>query len=194
MKEITVHAELANQIYILRGKKVMLDSDLAKIYGVKPIRLREQVRRNRERFPEDFMFQLNEEEVSVMVSHNAIPSLRHLGGFLPYVFTQEGVAMLFGVLRSARAVQANIAIMHAFVQLREMLASNSRLTAKLLSLEQKYDTQFKSVFDAIQALTVARDSEVKTIKNSSRNRRLCKRCMHKLPAIKDIEEDLGRGG
>ena len=88
---------IERRIYLIRAHKVMLDSDLAELYGVKPIRLREQVKRNRERFPEDFMFQLNNKEVDIMVSQNAIPSRQHPGGSLPYVFTQEGVAMLSSV-------------------------------------------------------------------------------------------------
>jgi hypothetical protein len=130
----------------------MLDSDLAELYSVKPIRLREQVKRNRARFPEDFMFQLTDGEVDIMVSQNAIPSRQHLGGSLPYVFTQEGVAMLSSVLRSDRAVTVNIAIMRAFVKLREMLATHKDLAQKLDALEKKYDRQFKVVFDAIRQL------------------------------------------
>ena len=143
---------IASRIYLIRGEKVMLDSDLAELYGVKPIRLREQVKRNRERFPEDFMFQLNNKEVDIMVSQNAIPSRQHLGGSLPYVFTQEGVAMLSSVLRSERAVQVNVAIMRTFVKLRELLATHKDLAQKLEALEKKYDRQFKVVFDAIRQL------------------------------------------
>lgn len=135
----------------------MLDSDLAELYGVKPIRLREQVKRNRARFPEDFMFQLTDREVDVMVSQNAIPSRRHLGGFLPYVFTQEGVAMLSSVLRSERAITVNIAIMRAFVKLREMLSTHKDLADKLEALEKRYDRQFKIVFDAIRQLMKPED-------------------------------------
>ncbi len=141
----------------------MLDSDLAKLYGVKPIRLREQVSRNIERFPPDFMFRLTAQEAAGMVSHNAIPSFKHLGGYLPYVFTQEGVAMLSGVLRSARAVQVNIAIMRAFVKFREMLATHKDLAHRLDELEQKYDAQFKSVFDAIRALMEVPGPEPKRV-------------------------------
>ena len=130
----------------------MLDSGLAELYGVKPIRLREQVKRNRERFPEDFMFQLTKDEVTILVSQNAIPSKKHLGGYLPYVFTQEGIAMLSSVLRSKRAVMVNIAIMRAFVKLREMLTARKDLARKLEVLEQKYDSQFKVVFGAIRQL------------------------------------------
>ena len=94
----------------------MLDKDLAILYGVSAIRLREQVKRNIKRFPADFMFQLNDVEVNLMVSQNAIPSRKHLGGFKPYVFTEQGVSMLSSVLRSERAIHMNIAIMRAFVE------------------------------------------------------------------------------
>ena len=130
----------------------MLDRDLAQLYGVKPIRLREQVRRNKDRFPKDFMFQLTDEEVAVMVSQNAIPSRKHLGGYLPYAFTEQGVAMLSSVLRSQRAVQVNIAIMRAFVRLREILATHKDLARKLEEMEKKYETQFKLVFQLIGEL------------------------------------------
>src|SRR5437016_1073039 len=139
-------------ILLMRGRKIMMDRNLAELYGVKPIVLRQQVRRNLERFPADFMFQLSKEEAESLVSQNVIPSLRNLGGSLPYAFTQEGVAMLSGVLRSKRAVQVNIAIMRAFVRLREMLASHKGLAKKLAELEKKYDKQFQIVFDALQKL------------------------------------------
>jgi hypothetical protein len=143
---------IQQQIFFIRGHKVMLDKDLAVLYGVKPIRLREQVKRNIKRFPDDFMFQLNDQEIDIMVSQNAIPSRKHLGGYQPYVFTEQGVAMLATVLNSERAVHANIAIMRAFVKLRQMLASNTELARKLDALEKKYDAQFKIVFDAIRQL------------------------------------------
>lgn len=140
------------KIYLIRGQKVMLDKDLAVLYGVKPIRLREQVKRNIRRFPDDFMFQLNEKEIDSMVSQNAIPSRKYLGGYKPYVFTEQGVAMLATVLNSERAVQVNIAIMRVFVKLREMIACNKDLVRKLDDMERKYDAQFKVVFDAIRQL------------------------------------------
>ncbi len=130
----------------------MLDRDLAVLYGVKAIALRQQVKRNRGRFPGDFMFQLSEREAGLLVSQNVIPSRRSLGGFLPYAFTQEGVAMLSSVLRSPQAVQANIAIMRAFVKLRQMLSSHKDLARKFAELERKYDSQFKVVFHAIREL------------------------------------------
>lgn len=135
----------------------MLDRSLAELYGVKAIALRQQVSRNITRFPEDFMFRLTQEEAESLVSQNVIPSKRSLGGSLPYVFTQEGVAMLSSVLRSEQAVQANIQIMRAFVRLREMLASHKDLAQKLATMEKKYDANFKVVFDAIRQLMAPPD-------------------------------------
>jgi len=143
---------IERQICFLRGCKVMLDRDLAQLYGVKAIALRQQVKRNKTRFPSDFMFQLSRREAALLVSQAVIPSVRSLGGFLPYAFTQKGVAMLSSVLRSERAIQVNIAIMRAFVRLREMLAGNAGLARKLDALEKRYDAQFKVVFEAIRQL------------------------------------------
>jgi len=142
-------------ILLVRGQKVMLDRDLAALYGVKPIALRQQVKRNIDRFPSDFMFQLSDEEAELLVSQNVIPSRRSLGGFLPYVFTQEGVAMLSSVLRSRRAVHVNIEIMRVFVRLRRILASHKALARRLDQLESKYaahDEQLAAVFEAIRRL------------------------------------------
>ena len=130
----------------------MLDRDLADLYQVKPIALRQQVKRNKERFPQDFMFQLKEAEVDILVSQNVIPSRRSLGGSLPYTFTEQGVAMLSSVLRSDRAVRVNVEIMRAFVRMREVLATHRDLARKLQELEKKYDHKFKIVFDAIYEL------------------------------------------
>lgn len=155
MKHLIPVDHISKHIYLIRGHKVMLDRDLAELYGVKPIRLREQVKRNRGRFPEDFMFQVTEDEVEILVSQNAIPSRKHLGGYLPYVFTQEGVAMLSSVLRSKQAVQVNIVIMRAFVRLRETLALHKELARKLEELEKKiasHDAQIRSIFEAIRQL------------------------------------------
>ncbi len=130
----------------------MLDFDLAKLYAIETRALKQAVRRNLARFPEDFRFDLTPEEIELLVSQNVIPSLGKLGGAIPMAFTEQGVAMLSSVLRSPRAVQVNIAIMRAFVRLREMLLTNADLARKLLGLEQKYDAQFKVVFDAIRQL------------------------------------------
>jgi len=152
MEELIPAEVIERKIYLIRGHKVMLDKDLASLYDVKPIRLREQVKRNMKRFPDDFMFQLNEEEIDFMVSQNAIPSRKHLGGYNPYVFTEQGVAMLSTVLNSDRAIEVNIQIMRAFVKLRELIATHKDLARKLASMEKKYDSQFKVVFDAIRQL------------------------------------------
>lgn len=143
---------IERRIYFLRGQKVMLDRDLAELYGVKPIALRQQVRRNANRFPSDFVFRLSRREAEFLVSQNVIPSKRSLGGYLPYAFTEQGVAMLSSVLRSERAVLVNIAIMRAFVKLRRLLATHRDLARKLEQMEKKYDAQFKIVFDAIRRL------------------------------------------
>ena len=142
-------------ILLIRGQKVMLDADLAVLYGVSTKVLVQAVRRNRARFPEDFLFQLTVRETSNLRSQIVTSSLgRAWGGrrYAPYAFTEHGVAMLSSVLRSPRAIQVNIAIVRAFVRLRAMLASNDALARKLDALEQKYDGQFKIVFDAIRQL------------------------------------------
>jgi len=143
-------------IFLIRGQKVMLDRDLAELYQVKPIALRQQVKRNLDRFPEDFMFQLTEKEAEMLVSQNVIPSKKSLGGYLPSVFTQEGVAMLSSVLRSKRAIQVNDAIMRAFVRLRQMLESNEELNRKFAAVIRKlgdHDKYFKIVFDELEKLS-----------------------------------------
>ena len=114
MEELVLHSEIGGRIITLRGEQVMLDRDLAELYGVKPIRLREQMKRNKERFPLDFMFQLTEAEVEIMVSQNAIPSRRHLGGALPYAFTEQGIYMLASVFKSPKAIEVNISIIRTY--------------------------------------------------------------------------------
>jgi len=134
-----------NKIYFIRNHKVMLDRDLAELYGVKSIRLREQVKRNITKFPEHFMFQLTEIEVEIMVSQNAIPSKSHLGGTLPFVFTEHGVLMLANVLKSERAVQVSIRIIELFVKLREMLLNNTDLKYEIEKIKRKLDKQDKNM-------------------------------------------------
>jgi phage regulator Rha-like protein len=143
---------IARQILILRGQKVLLDMDLAEIYGVETHVLVQAIKRNIERFPADFMFQLTKQELANLRSQSVIS--RSWGGrrYPPYAFTEQGVAMLSSVLRSKRAVAVNIEIMRAFVKLREMLAGHWELAAKLAQLEKKYDKQFRTVFDAIRQL------------------------------------------
>jgi phage regulator Rha-like protein len=116
----------------------MLDRDLAELYGVKSIRLREQVKRNINRFPKNFMFQLSEKEAEEMVSQNAIPSKQHLGGSLPYVFSEHGVLMLANILKSERAIQVSIKLVEIFIKLREMLPTHKDILLKLEQLEKKH--------------------------------------------------------
>jgi hypothetical protein len=139
-------------IRLLRGEKVILDADLAELYGVETRVLVQAVKRNPERFPEDFLFQLTAEEFTVLRSQYV--TSRGWGGrrYPPYAFTEQGVAMLSGVLRSPRAVQVNIEIMRAFVKMRQMLASHAKLEKKLAELEEKYDGQFAMVFEALKQL------------------------------------------
>lgn len=142
---------ITTRIHFLRGEKVLLDSDLALLYGVEVKRLKEAVRRNIDRFPDDFMFQLSEEESQNLRTQFASSSW---GGqrYAPFAFTEQGVAMLSGILNSKRAIETNIAIMRTFVALRKWTESNKGLAAKIRQLERKYDQQFKLVFDAIQKL------------------------------------------
>jgi len=139
-------------ILVLRGQKLMLDADLATMYGVETKALVRAVKRNEERFPRDFMFQLSQEEFDNLRSHFGTSSSWGGRRYPPYAFTEQGVAMLSSVLKSPRAVQVNIEIMRTFVRLRKMLASNADLAKKLDALEKKYDEQFRVVFDAIRAL------------------------------------------
>lgn len=152
--EIVPSEHIEKSILLIRGHRVMLDSELALLYGVPVKRLNEQVRRNRRRFPADFMIQLTGEEYEVLRSQ--IATLKPARGshrkYLPYAFTEQEVAMLSSVLRSQRAIDVNVEIMRAFVRLRRMLASNEELARKLAALERKYDAQFKVVFDAIREL------------------------------------------
>ena len=148
---LVVAANIEAKILLIRGQKVMLSMHLAELYEVEPRVLVQAVKRNIERFPEDFMFQLNAEEFANLKSQFVISSW---GGIrtTPYAFTEQGVSMLSSVLRSSRAIQVNIAIMRAFVQLRQMLASNAELSRKLAALEKNYDIKFKAVFEAIRQL------------------------------------------
>jgi hypothetical protein len=175
VKAIVPIEVIERKIYLIRGHKVMLDRDLADLYGVKAIRLREQVKRNKKRFPEDFMFQLSDEEIAPMVSQNAIPSRKHLGGYRPYVFTEQGVAMLATVLNSETAIQANIAIMRTFVKLRELLSTHKELARKLAELErkiEKHDEEIVVIFDAIRQLMAPPEPKKKKIGFEVRERRV----------------------
>ena len=165
--------QLHELILLIRGKKVLLSSHLARLYGVEVRALVQAVRRNEARFPEDFMFQLTSEEVESLRSQNVI--LEHSGRgryskYLPYAFTQEGIAMLSSVLRSPRAIVVNIAIMRAFVRMRELMNSHRELAQKIEGLERRYDGQFKVVFNSIRKLIEAQPREL--VKVPARKRKL----------------------
>jgi len=153
---------IEQKIYVIRGERVMLDSDLAEIYGVTTKRLNEQVKRNIKRFPEDFMFQLTAEELEDMRSQIATASKRNVR-FPPYVFTEHGAIMAANVLSSERAVEASVQVVRAFVKLRGLLASNAELAKKFEALEKKYDAQFRVVFDAIRKLMMPPDAPKRKI-------------------------------
>lgn len=169
--------QIESQIFFIRGQKVMLDADLAELYGVETKRFNEQVRRNSERFPEDFMFQLTAEEFAnlrsqfdtsslrsqIATSNNSAGNTAGRGGrrHLPYAFTEHGAIMAASVLNSPRAVEASVQVVRAFVQLRQMLASNAELSRKLVALEKKYDIKFRAVFEAIRELMTPSDPKKK---------------------------------
>src|SRR5437667_9773537 len=176
MPSDTLTVQVERCIYLIRGEKLMLDYDLAVLYGVPTKSLNLAVKRNTERFPNDFMFRLTQAEAEGLrfqigtsneneakqtsgLRFQTETSKSRRGGrrYLPYAFTEQGVAMLSSVLRSARAVQVNIEIMRAFVRLRQLLQSNTELAAKLDALEQKYDSQFSIVFEAIRELMTPLD-------------------------------------
>ena len=150
---------LAKLVSMVRGEKVLLDSDLADLYGVTTKALNQAVKRNLERFPADFMFQLSSDEWANMRSQTVTASRRNVTA-LPYAFTEQGVAMLSSVLRSQRAVEVNIAIMRTFVQLRRLMDSNRDLARRIDALEARYEEQFAAVFDAIKQL-IAEDKHRK---------------------------------
>ena len=145
---------IARKILFIRGRKVMLDRDLAQLYGVKTRDLNKAIKRNRDRFPDDFMYQLTKEEIAILKFQFGTSSW---GGTRkpPYAFTEQGVAMLSGILHSKRAVQVNIAIMRAFVKLRELLLTHKELAEKLEALERKYqlhETDIQAIFEVIKKL------------------------------------------
>ena len=150
--EVRRAKQIERCILLIRGQKVLLSNDLGKLYGVEPRVLVQAVKRNSERFPDDFMFQLTRDEFNNLKSQIVTSSWGGARRATPYAFTEQGVAMLSSVLRSPSAVQVNIEIMRAFVRLRRMLATHADLARKLAALERKYDAQFKQVFEAIRQL------------------------------------------
>jgi len=152
MKNLIPLEMIEQKILLLRGHRVMIDRDLAKLYEVSTKVLNQAVKRNLESFPEDFMFCMTHaEKVEVVTNCDHLANIKY-SPQLPYAFTEQGVAMLSSVLKSKRARQVNIQIMRAFVKLRQLLNTHKDLARKLAELEKRYDAQFKSVFDAIKAL------------------------------------------
>ncbi len=165
MRRVITNEGIADRIFIIRGQRVMVDRDLAALYGVSTKRLNEQVKRNPKRFPEDFMFQLGKSEASELVANcDRFTSLKH-SSVAPYVFSEQGVAMLSSVLNSERAVVVNVQIMRAFVKLRECMVSHKDLQYKIETLERKFkdhDNNFKVVFEAIRQLMAPPPEKPKT--------------------------------
>ncbi len=163
-EEMMPCGEVVQAIYQVRGQKVLIDRDLAALYGVETKVLKQAVRRNTRRFPDDFMFVLTESEFAnwrsqFVTSNSDRMGLRHP----PMAFTEQGVAMLSGVLNSTRAVEVNIAIMRTFVELRKMLESNVKMSDRLMKLEEKYNGQFRAIFDVLNELTRAPTPQQKRI-------------------------------
>jgi len=167
-KELMITDEkVISKIYLVRGQKIMLDRDLAEMYGVETRRLNEQVKRNAERFPPSFMFKLTEEEAAIMVSQNAIPSKQALGGTLPNVFTEHGVLMLANVLKSSKAVEVSIKIIDIFVRLREALLTHQDILLKLEELDKKiinmgfdvkmHDGEIETIFELIKEIMAEKE-------------------------------------
>jgi len=163
-KQLPIPAErIEKAIVLVRGQKVMLDRDLAELYGVTTGNLNKAVKRNLDRFPPDFMFQLKQEEYESLRFQFGILKKGQHSKYLPYAFTEQGVAMLSSVLRSKRAVHVNIEIMRAFVRLRQFLSAHKELEQKLEEMEMKYDEQFQVVFEAIRQLMTPPDPPRKRI-------------------------------
>ena len=166
MKELIPVEVIERKIYLIRGQRVMLSMNLAEMYGVETRALNQAVKRNVYRFPEDFMFQIDESEAEQLVSQNVIPHKKYFGGSLPYAFTEQGVAMLSSILNSEQAIKINIAIMRAFVKLREMISTNKELAHKLGLLErkiEKHDDEIKAIFNAIRQLMTPPETKKRKI-------------------------------
>lgn len=148
----TYPAQIADRIFYIRLKKVMFDFDLAEMYGVENRVLKQAVKRNIDKFPKDFMFTLTKKEMNEVITNCDNLSQLKYSPVLPMVFTEQGVAMLSGILKSKRAVKVNIAIMRTFVQMRQMLDSNKDLARKIAEMEKKYDGQYKTIFNVIKQL------------------------------------------
>jgi hypothetical protein len=154
-KSLIPAESLINKIFLIRNQKVILDRELAVLYGVETRVLKQAVQRNKNRFPSDFMFLLNNKEIENMVSQSVIPSKSYFGGAKPMAFTEQGVAMLSSVLKSDRAIEINILIMRAFVKLREIISTHKKVAEKLKELEDKFkghDLQINQIIQVINQL------------------------------------------
>jgi hypothetical protein len=157
MNEIITYKELVSQIFFIRGKRVILDFHLATLYEVETRSLKQQVKRNVDRFPDDFMFILTKSEWNELITNcDNLKSVK-FSPSLPFAFTEQGVSMLSSVLRSKKAIEVSIGIMRAFVRMRELLDESKELRKKLDSMEKKFDGQFKLVFDAIRRIIIEKD-------------------------------------
>jgi len=153
MKKLIIQEErILNKIMLIRDERVILDVHIAELYGVETRTLKQAVKRNIDRFPPDFMYELTEEEIDAVVSQNVIPHKKYFGGATPFAFTETGVAMLSSILKSGRAVEMNIAIIRTFVALRKIALNYAEITKKLEEMESKYDNRFKEVFKALKYL------------------------------------------
>ena len=162
-KIIIPEERIINRIVVLRSEKVMLDVHLAELYGVENRALKQAVRRNMDLFPPDFMFDLTSEEIELVVSQNVIPSKQHLGGAIPFAFTETGIAMLSSVLKSKRAKEMNIAIMRTFVALRKMTINYSEITSALDDIRKQvsgHDEQINLIFEYLKQFEQTKQNEV----------------------------------
>ena len=150
--DLIIQEKIEARIFLIRGKKVMLDHDLAILYAVKTHRLNEQVKRNSKRFPDDFMFQLTEQEKAEVIANCDNLKMLKFSPVNPYAFTEQGIAMLSSVLNSDQAIGVNIQIMRTFAKIRELMITHKDLRQRIEEIEKKYDYQFKRVFDAIKKL------------------------------------------
>ncbi len=172
MNDIIPNEIIENKIYLIRNIKVMLDRDLAMLFDVKPYRLREQIARNPDKFPEHFMFRLNEVETEIMVSQNAIPSKQALGGSLPYVFTEHGILQLSNVVKSEKATQMSIKIIEIFVNMREFLSSNLNSKIDIEEIKKRLDNSDKNIellFSYLDEMMEKQDNKVERNKISYKN-------------------------
>ena len=177
-QSLVPHERIENLIILVRGQKVMLDQDLATLYGVETRKLVQAVKRNIDRFPEDFMFQLTKDEFDLLRSQIVTSKQRGGRRYPPYAFSEQGVAMLSSVLNSKLAIHVNIEIMRAFVRLRKMIASHVELSRKFEKLEKKYDSKFKVIFDILKRLMEPPDKKKRPIgflrRDSTQNDEPCK--------------------